>query len=154
MERRLRDLERQASTGDAEARSELIRKRAQSGLCPWCGKPGAIHSFVAENSSVSFDACCCCNDCFKEHGVPNGGVCPECPGANSRAGMDMPTKELEAGLLKAPYMRLDGKDTSYMALGDLYGGRAYWPADRPPPDSQTPYVVIQEPRPVQEQDSE
>lgn len=38
---RLRELERDAGRGDADARRELIEARARRGLCPWCGEPGA-----------------------------------------------------------------------------------------------------------------
>lgn len=86
-DRRLRELERATAEGDTEARASLIRGRVRAGKCPWCGEAGAIHAFQRtvdgeyKDGEGDYEAACCCHECFKEHGIPNGGMCHECPGA-------------------------------------------------------------------------
>lgn len=82
-DRRLRDAERGYAQGDNEARLGLIAARVRAGLCPWCGsnKP-CVHQFEVDtpNGGVRhFEQVCCCKGCFELYGLPNGGICGECP---------------------------------------------------------------------------
>jgi hypothetical protein len=81
---RLRELERRVGVGDSDARAPLFQARARAGKCPWCAGAGAVHAFELTDETLSreerdYEANCCCAGCFKLYGIPNGGMCTECP---------------------------------------------------------------------------
>jgi hypothetical protein len=82
-DRRERELERRIVLGDTDAQAELVAGRFRRNRCPWCAEAGAVHSFTRISDDEDHEEVCCCNDCFKLHGLQGGGVCPGCPGAQA-----------------------------------------------------------------------
>lgn len=69
-----RTLEREAASGDEEARRALGAHRAREGLVPWCNRN--------EDEAGLLEGNCCCSKCHGQallHGGLDDGVCVGCP---------------------------------------------------------------------------